>query len=299
MTIFKSPAKINVGLFVYPKRNDGYHPLDTIFFGINLFDHLQIEKSSKFLLTCSEDNIPIDDQNIISKVWRLFSSHCKIKTSLKIHLEKKLPSEAGIGGASGNAALVLWILNELHGKVFDFSTLSKIALQIGADVPFFLQNTPCFAKGIGEEFTPIHQQQEIHLVLIKPRFSIKTSHAFSYLDNVLRDSKEIDHQTITDILKKQQYHQLNEHLSNDFELIPGPSLFEIQYIKDKLKNFQAQYTSLSGSGSCIYGIFSNEVEATAVSKLLSLEYQTYLCKTLADHSPQKLNVKAIESLKSS
>ncbi|PCJ20089.1 MAG: 4-(cytidine 5'-diphospho)-2-C-methyl-D-erythritol kinase [Candidatus Cloacimonadota bacterium] len=297
MTQFKSPAKINVGLFVYKKQSNGYHPLNTLFFGINLFDYLYIEKSPDFHLSCDDPNIPIDDNNIITKTWKLFSSLCQTKTSLKIHLEKKLPSQAGIGGASGNAALILWLLNELHNCIFDDTTLSSIALKIGADVPFFLKPTPCFAQGIGEIFTSFDIKQKVYLVLIKPKFSIKTSEAFLYLDHVERETKIINKSQIENIFKNKQFHSLQALLSNDFELMPNifNDIFEI---KQKFYNLNAKYSSLTGSGSCIYGIYSSKKEAIKAYRSLSLNYETYLCETLLNHSPEFLNQMALKIIKS-
>ncbi|MCO4782415.1 MAG: 4-(cytidine 5'-diphospho)-2-C-methyl-D-erythritol kinase [Candidatus Cloacimonetes bacterium] len=299
MIPFKSPAKINVGLFVFPKRNDGYHPLDTTFFGINLFDTLHIEKSNSFGLSCSSSKIPTDHKNIIHKTWSLFSNQVNNATPLKIHLEKDLPSEAGIGGASGNAAITLWLLNEIHGRPFNIEQLESMALSIGADVPFFLQNEPCFASGIGEIFSPIKDHQTLHLVLIKPTFSIKTGPAFHFLDSVTRNTSNIPHQKFSSILRTGNLSSLTQLVSNDFELIPGESEEQISQIKHKLYQNNASYASLSGSGSCIYGLFESKTKAKLAFDVLNKSYETYLCETLLNHSPLALNKSSLAQIISS
>ena len=152
----KSPCKVNLLLNILGRRADGFHELETVMQPVNLFDELIFERGGKGIqLTCSENNLPADSKNLVHRAAAVFLSAAQISAGVKIHLEKKIPLAAGLGGGSGNAATTLLALNELFGRPLAAEKLFEIAAALGSDIPFFLQNKPALATGRGEKIQPI------------------------------------------------------------------------------------------------------------------------------------------------
>lgn len=179
---FHSPAKINLWLRILGKRDDGFHEVQTRLCRLQLGDTVEIEHlgaGSQVALTCSDPTVPLDESNLAMKALRAFEKLAGTQSSWRIHLEKKIPAGAGLGGGSGNAATVLKACNDLTGAPLSLSQLIEIGGQIGSDIPCFLLDSPAAdGAGRGERVTPVDFSWKLPLVLIKPPFPIPTPWAY-------------------------------------------------------------------------------------------------------------------------
>ena len=180
-----SPCKVNLLLNILGKRPDGFHELETIMQPVNLCDRLQFTRqSSGIQLSCSEPTLPTDSGNLVHRAAAAFVLQAGIKDGVRIHLEKKIPMAAGLGGGSGNAATTLLALNELFGSPLPLSQLDQIAASLGSDIPFFLQTRPALAIGRGEKVTSLASFPALRgaaFLLIHPGFGIATAWAYKEL----------------------------------------------------------------------------------------------------------------------
>lgn len=269
--LLKSPAKINFGLWIGAAREDGYHPVQTIFLPVNICDTIEISLTGDQIISCSSDvdSVPSGEQNICWKAADRFLIKTGIKTGVEISLKKIIPSGAGLGGGSSNAAYVLKALNELTGAGLSREEMHKIAAHLGADVPFFLYGKPCSAKGIGDLLEPVEFTLDPVVVIAVPRDTrINTAAAYSVFDSSgIRPRPE---PSLADAIK-----QLNnpDHVEgifkNDFEQILFPGYPELKEIKSALRKYGATYASLSGSGSAVYGFFNSDKDADAAQSFLT------------------------------
>lgn len=178
-----SHAKINLWLRVMGKRPDGFHTVQTRMCPISLADevHLSLDDTQSVRLTCSDPTVPTDETNLALKALRAFERHTGRTVSCAIHLEKRIPHGAGLGGGSSNAAAVLDGLNRLSSQPLDQAALHSLAAELGSDVPFFLLRQTCDASGRGEIVTPVPDfEWKLPLVLIKPPFGISTPWAYQH-----------------------------------------------------------------------------------------------------------------------
>ena len=241
-------AKINLGLNIVSQRNDGFHNLETIFYPINLKDGLEITNSnSNEQYQLFQTGIKIDgdpSSNIVIKALELVRNHSKVNIpNIDIHLLKKIPTGAGLGGGSSDAAFMLKLLNENYQIGLSNNELVELALQIGADCPFFLYNKPAFASGIGNQLEPIDLDLSgMYLLVVKPDVFISTKEAYSMI------TPKTPTLSLKDIVNR-PLNEWKELMKNDFE----DSIF-----KKQLYELGATYASMSGSGSSLYGIFNKK-----------------------------------------
>ena len=180
-----SPCKVNLLLNILGRRPDGFHELETIMQPVNLFDHLQFTREGGGIqLTCSDPGLPTDSRNLVHRAAAAFVEQAGIKDGVRIHLEKKIPMAAGLGGGSGNAATTLLALNELFSSPLSLAQLDQIAASLGSDIPFFLQDKPVLAIGRGEKVTSLAPFPALYgaaFLLIHPGFGIATAWAYKEL----------------------------------------------------------------------------------------------------------------------
>lgn len=186
MTLEKrSPCKINLLLNVLGKRTDGFHELETVMHPVNLFDELGFARGGPGIqLTCSNPNLPADSNNLVHRAAGAFLQKVKISDGVHIHLEKRIPLAAGLGGGSGDAAMTLAGLNELFDGPLSFQQLNEIAASLGSDIPFFLQTKPVLATGHGEKIQPLDffpALKNAAVLLIHPGFGVATAWAYQNL----------------------------------------------------------------------------------------------------------------------
>lgn len=180
-----SPGKVNLLLNILGRRPDGFHSLETVMQPVAVCDELEFTRTGQAVqLTCNLPGLPTDAGNLVHRAATAFLTAAAIRDGVKIHLVKKLPIAAGMGGGSGNAAVTLLALNELFGAPLDASQLHQIAALLGSDIPFFLQDRPAFATGRGELVTPLDSFpafRGVFIVLIHPGFGISTAWAYKEL----------------------------------------------------------------------------------------------------------------------
>ena len=181
----ESPCKVNLLLNILGRRADGFHELETVLQPINVRDRLTFTRGGTGIeLSCSDANLPVDGQNLVHRAATVFLQTAKIDEGVKIHLEKKIPLAAGLGGGSGNAAITLLALHELFGQPLAPEKLRELAASLGSDVPFFLQNQPALAGGRGEQIQPLAPFPALRdkaLLLIHPGFGVSTAWAYQAL----------------------------------------------------------------------------------------------------------------------
>lgn len=254
----KAPAKINIGLHVLNKRKDGYHNLHTLFYPIcDLYDKLTFTLADHSVFTCNNDSIPKDESNLVVKAKLLLENHFNKKLNVKIDLEKNIPSQAGLGGGSSDAAATLISLNEMFNLNLNYDQFNSLALSLGSDVPFFIKSKPAIGKSRGEILEYIDLEINEYIVIVKPEINISTKEAF---DNIHPSMNEIDYRGVL-FQNKIDYKNLRENVTNDFEEYVFKKYPEIEKIKNELYLNGALYASMSGSGSTVFGMFSKEEEA--------------------------------------
>ncbi len=264
-TVLPSPAKINLGLAVLSQRADGYHNLHTLFQELTFHDTITLSPiQSGCEITSDFDGIPLDESNLAFCAWStLKKSHPEIG-GVKIHLEKRIPVGAGLGGGSSNAATVLKGLNTLYSLSLSQRDLEKIGTKLGADVPFFIRGGLQLGEGIGDKLTPIKGMVPGQILLVVPPFSISTVWAYETLKNDLNEPRH--EPNFARVFKKENFSF--SIFENDFERIVIPAHPEIGTIKQKLLDQDAVFASLSGSGSTVYGIFDEEAQAKRAESAL-------------------------------
>lgn len=252
-------AKINLGLNVYGKDSDNYHKLDTIMLPVDLKDELEIiifNEEGFLNIECSDKNIPTDKKNILYKTYELFFDKLK-KSSLKINvfLKKNIPSEAGLGGGSSDAATFLKILNKYYENYFDIESLKKIAFEIGSDVPFFIENKVARVSGKGETIKEIESKFESTLLLIKPDFGISTKIAYDNFDK-LKNIKYSNLDNIEKGLIENNLLLIKENIENGLEQAIENDQ-KLKLLKNSLKTILPNKKFyMTGSGSVFYTFIS-------------------------------------------
>ena len=252
-------AKINLGLNIVEKRPDGYHNLETIFYPINLQDALEVTKleneESEYKLKVS--GVPIEgepENNLVIKAYRLLKKDFPEMPSINIHMFKHIPTGAGLGGGSADAAFMIKLLNEKFNLNLSIEKMEEYAAILGADCAFFIQNKPVFASGIGNIFENINLSLKgYYIVLVKPDIFVSTKDAFAHI-TPMRPS-----QSLKEIICM-PVETWRATMKNDFEESVFKKYPEIAAIKDKLYDMGAIYASMSGSGSSVFGIFREQVE---------------------------------------
>ena len=245
-------AKINLGLEITSRRPDGYHNLDTVFYPIDWCDILEIVPAASENCTLTTTGNKVDcapEKNLVMRAWHVMNSHVPIPP-VDIHLHKIVPDGAGLGGGSSDAAFTLKGLNEMFALGIDNEILAEYAAEIGADCPFFIYNRPMRATGIGNIFSPLNISLSGYLLLIvKPPVSVSTKQAYS---NVTPAPATTDINNTLAALTPDKWQQL---IVNRFEQSVFPQFPSIGQLKEQILQLGADYASMSGSGSSVFGIF--------------------------------------------
>lgn len=277
MLTYKAFAKINWALSVLNKRNDGYHDIISLMHAIDLYDTLIFEPSSGIEI---QTELPIKrENNLIYKAIIALQQYTGIKKGIKVTLQKQIPIGAGLGGGSSDAATTLKALNELWGLNLGVNTLQKIGVSIGSDVPFFFNLPLCIVEGRGDIIKPLKIEKSYTLVIVKPKFSISTKWAYEFLNletELTTEYKKINNNIWQLYLLLCEGAYSNFHSWNDLEKSVSGKYPEIEKIKKKLLEAGALMSLLSGSGSTVFGVFNNEVDANETLKI----FEGYWCKVV-------------------
>lgn len=245
-------CKVNLGLNVREKRPDGYHNLESIFIPVPFYDVLEVVESNEF--SFHQDGLEINcktEDNLCVKAYELLKSKYQLPP-VKIELLKKIPTQAGLGGGSADGSFMLKLLNELFELNLSIAELENYALKLGSDCPFFIRNRPAYVSGRGEYVEEIDfDLSNKYIVIAMPGISISTKEAFASI---------IPKPSIKNYALKHfaPIKEWKEHFQNDFEPYAFSQYPILKEIKNKLDEAGASYTSMSGTGSSIYGIFETE-----------------------------------------
>ena len=255
-------AKVNLGLNVVSKREDGYHNLETVFYPIPLTDTLEIKLMDEGFpspvacdLKITGTTLPCDEQdNLVVRAYNLIAEDFQIPR-IHAHLFKRIPSQAGLGGGSSDAAYMIRLLDERFRLNIGIAEMERYAARLGADCAFFITAEPSFATGIGDKLSPVDGPRGnlngYYIAIIKPNVAVSTKEAYQLLtpQKPVKSCKEI---------VKQPIETWREELKNDFE---GPIFMqhpELRDIKEHLYASGAKYAQMSGSGSAVFGIFKEK-----------------------------------------
>ncbi len=260
MIVFPN-CKINLGLQILNKREDGFHNLETIFYPVPLCDALEVVRSSSQFpsstISFQSTGLPIDissENNLCIKAYDLLKKDFPSLPPIQMHLHKTIPMGAGLGGGSSDAAFTLKLLNEKFKLGISQQQLIQYALQLGSDCPFFIINKPCYATGRGEILETVELDlSACKLAIINPGIHVNTGWAFAQLN--IDGSGRFKHPDPKQIIQ-QPISTWKEQLKNDFEEAVFKEFPEIETIKQQLYNAGAIYASMTGSGSTVYGIFN-------------------------------------------
>ena len=278
---FKTPAKVNLGLHVHGKREDGFHELETIFQMVSLYDDVELELlSSGIKLECDTPGIPTDDTNLVCKAALLLRKSYQVEgKGVSIRLKKKIPFGAGLGGGSGNAAGVLMGLNRLWDLNIEREKLFTLAAELGSDVPFFLTSPCALGKGRGERLKVLEPCSKFQVLLVFPGFPIATSWVYQNLrlkltkrpNNISILRKNLSLSDIT---------SLGSQLYNDLESVVIQKFPEVKVVKDELWAWGALGVLLSGSGSTVFGIFDDPEKAQVACASLNGDWERVVTETI-------------------
>ena len=270
--IVDSPAKINLGLNVVRKRDDGYHDLETIFLPIMLSDRITFCKSDKLNLKSDSDILNKLSDNLILKAIRLLENISMTKIQLDIYVEKIIPIGGGLGGGSSNAASTLKAVNKMFELELSYNELSKLALELGSDVPYFLNPVPSYAESRGEILNSLNIEIPYPILIVNPGIKIDTAWAFKQI----KPSKPFKNLRDIFIEGSIDLNNLKEYVKNDFEEMVFQEFPEIKKLKAELFHQGGQFALMSGTGSTVYGIFSNLQKAYWAEEYFKQNYFTYL-----------------------
>lgn len=277
-----APAKINLFLEVESKRKDGYHNITSLIQSVNLYDEIVLKESKKIKFHCSLSSLD-NNENLCYKAAVLLQDFLKINKGTEIFLNKKIPSAAGLGGGSSDAAYTIFGLLKLWNKKLTLNKLIYIGENLGSDVPFFFAKKTCIIKGKGEIVNPIKFYHNYFLIIVKPKISISTK--------MMYDSIKIPHKkvSIDKILHQKNwykyiYNRLEEYVLERFHVIGK--------LKMKLLEYGVLNAQLTGSGSSLYGIVKNKIQAHDIGERLkndNLIEKIFICRPVDSGRIEFLN----------
>ncbi len=245
MLTLQSPAKINLFLKIVSKRPDGYHELASLMQTVSLFDTLRIRLAPQDRFTCNDPYLPTDSTNLVIAALQKFRKVYSKDFHVHIHLEKRIPVQAGLGGGSGDASTALWGINQLLGSPFSLEQLQSIGAELGSDVSFFLSEGTAFCRGRGELLQSVPPLGEQEAWIVKPLEGLSTPLVYSAL--------QLDHLTKRDPIESLKKVELGEpEYYNDLEEAAIKLLPRLGEIKETLKNAGFSTVLLSGSGTAFF-----------------------------------------------
>lgn len=255
-------AKINLGLDVLGKREDGYHEVRMIMQTIRMYDQLDMRKSVEpgIHLTTNKKYIPVDENNLVWRAAKLMMDTCGIMEGVSIHLHKVIPVAAGMAGGSSDAAATLVGMNRLFQCGLSKEKLMELGVQIGADVPYCVLRGTALAEGIGEKLTVLPPMPDCWILIGKPGISVSTKYVYTTLD-LNTDTVHPDIDGMKKALEDGNLYGITERMGNVLQDVTIPAYPEVERIKEQMKTLGAVNAMMSGSGPTVFGIFDNEEKA--------------------------------------
>lgn len=283
-TVFEPAyAKINLTLDVLGKREDGYHDLKSVMQTISLRDDIEIDigTGKPWVLRCDKEGIPCDERNLAWKAAKLYCDVMKKEPNgLEIRITKRIPSQAGLGGGSADAAAVLRALNDHYGNPLSILALAELGAQVGSDVPFCVVGGTVMCEGRGERLRKLPDMPDCIFVVVKPEFPVSTPELYQKIDEKPVSNRP-DNQAMESALLAGDLLKVAHNLRNVFDPVVTADHAELNYIKSIFHSYGAIGYQMSGSGSAVYAIVS-EFEIAAV-----------ICNMLRDNYPQVFIAKPV------
>jgi 4-diphosphocytidyl-2-C-methyl-D-erythritol kinase len=248
-----TPAKVNLFLEVLGKRADGYHEVETLIVAVNLYDSLEATRlgDGQLLLTCNNSSIPTGPTNLVVKAAEALREATGCQLGAKLHLTKRIPHEAGLGGGSSDAALTLVMLNQLWKLQLPVAKLIELAAKLGSDIGAFLAGQAAWCTGRGEVVTPVTLPAPLHLVIVKPPFGLSTKAVYAQhippSNRVTWDRNNFN------------------HLHNRLEAPAFAAEPRVKIVHDELRRAGSQAVLVSGSGSCVFGLAQDATDARRIA----------------------------------
>ncbi len=255
----KALAKINLGLDVLDRRDDGYHDVRMVLQSIHLYDRVEMKrtKSPKIHVETNLYFLPVDENNLVYKAAQLMKDRYEIRGGVRITLRKFIPVSAGLGGGSSDAAAVMVGMNRLFNLNIKQNELIELGQQLGADVPFCIMRGTALAEGIGEKLTPLPAVPKCPILLAKPAASVSTGHVYDRL-NLSLGTEHPDIDGLIGEIKEKNLHGIAEHMGNILETVTIPEYPVIRDIKRLMKDNGAMGVMMSGSGPTVFGLYESE-----------------------------------------
>jgi 4-diphosphocytidyl-2-C-methyl-D-erythritol kinase len=273
MPTYSSFAKVNLYLYIESKRSDGYHNLNTLMTQIDLKDDIRINFDSNSLtIVCDHPDVPEDESNLAAKAVFLFNQTLKKDKDCKwplIEIIKRIPPGGGLGGGSSNAATILNALNNYYNTPFSNQKLMEMGLELGADVPFFINGEPAIAQGVGEKLEKVSNLKPYHLVLCDPGVSANTAKVYKNIDFRLTSKQNYTMNTGLNVPLMGQGFDLTDKMHNDLEESACRLYPKIKETKEEMKLLLQRKVYMTGSGSSLFALFLNDENASKGFNLLA------------------------------
>lgn len=278
----KAYAKINLTLDITGKREDGFHTLDTIMQSVSLYDEVELLRKEEpgLRLRCDKEYLPVDTKNTAYRAAALFLEYCGLAgKGVEVGLNKSIPTRAGLGGGSADAAAVLWGLDRLFETGLGFSKLIELGSRVGADVPFCVHGGTCRCTGVGEIVEPVSPMPPCFLVLCKPPAGMSTPRAYARVDRFPLSRVQATPKML-EALETGDLRQIGRRLSNRFD--ETMRLMQVKRIEKIMLSMGAFGSMMTGSGSAVYGVFDGEEKAENCAAILKSHGQVFLARPTAD-----------------
>ena len=267
-TWINAPAKINLGLDVVRRREDGYHEVKMIMQSIRLFDRLTLKKTRTpgISLTTNLHFLPVNEDNLVYKSARLLMEEFGITEGLSIFLDKRIPVAAGMAGGSTDAASCMLAMNRLFNLGLSLEELKTRGVTLGADIPYCLQKGTALSEGIGEILSPLPAAPDCYVLIAKPGFHVSTKFVYS---NLVLDENTVhpDIDKMLDCIRNRDLHGLCQNMANILETVTIPAHPDIALIKQTMMENGALGALMSGSGPTVFGIYEDQKEAMRAKEI--------------------------------
>ena len=278
--VIASYAKLNYTLDILSPRPDGYHNLATVLQTISLADTIELRPTETFGIAfhCDTPGVPGDRSNLAYRAAESAIRAGQCDHGLKIHLFKRIPSQAGLGGGSSNAAYTLMGVDKLFDLRFSQQKLLELATELGSDVPFFLTGGAASARGRGALVSTLPDGPPLWFVIVKPELNVSTGWAFNKLDSITDRVSARSTRAMEEHLREGDVERITARMTNDFEQVVCSEHLELALLLDDFHMARARNARLCGSGSAVFGVAWCEQEAGEIARLMRLKYKSvFVC----------------------
>lgn len=276
-------AKVNYTLDVLSPRADGYHGIASVMQAISVADTIRISRTetNSITLQCSDPAIPADNTNLAWRAAEAVLREAGVSAGIRIDIEKRIPSQAGLGGGSSNAAYTLLAVDKLLGLNIPPERLKDLASRLGSDVPFFLTGGTAAVRGRGEVLSPLPDGPPLWLAIIKPQQSVSTAWAYGALDAIPDRLSARATRKMEEVLAGGEVDRIISRMTNDFEQVIFAEYPPIALLHDEFLMARARNARLCGSGSAVFGVTTDDASANEIARIMRLKYdRVFVCRTL-------------------